>query len=153
MEAELVALATAGATALIQQMATDGWSGARARVAGFLAARGWGSADSVGSDLDTARAELTAARREDDTEAVDDLHAEWRGRLRRTLRADPEAAAELRVLLDELSPGVASQQARDIHNEISGGTYHEPVIQAGMVDRIGTIGGRPFGSGGRGGAP
>ncbi|MFE3598484.1 hypothetical protein ACFXP3_11790 [Streptomyces sp. NPDC059096] len=153
MEAELVALATAGATALIQQMATDGWSGARDRVARFLAARGWGSAESVGTDLDTARAELTAARQEDDAEAVDDLHAEWRGRLRRTLRADPAAAAELRSLLDELSPEVPGQQVRDIHNSISGGTYNEPVIQAGKVDTIHRIGGRYFGSGGQGGAP
>ncbi|MFJ2556593.1 MULTISPECIES: hypothetical protein [unclassified Streptomyces] len=147
MEAELVALATAGATALVQQMATDGWTAARDRVAGFLAARGWGSAESVGADLEATRAELTAAQREDDTEAVDDLHAEWRGRLRRTLRADPEAAAELRALLDELSSDLPAQQVIEIHNTISGGTYHDPVIQVGMV------GGRHFGSPGREGAP
>ncbi|WP_308437842.1 hypothetical protein [Streptomyces capitiformicae] len=38
------------------------------------------------------------------TEAVADAQAEWRNRLRRTLRADPAAAAELRVMLDELAP-------------------------------------------------
>ncbi|MFE3828570.1 hypothetical protein [Streptomyces sp. NPDC059092] len=153
MEAELVALATAGATALVQQMATDGWSGARDRVARFFAARGWGSAESVGADLEVTRAELTVAQREDDTEAVDDLRAEWRGRLRRTLRADPQAAAELRALLDELSPEVPAQQVGDNYNEISGGTFNEPVIQAGKVDTIHRVGGRYFGSGGRGGAP
>ncbi|WP_381799640.1 hypothetical protein [Streptomyces niveus] len=32
METELVALAAAGATALVQQMATDGWTAARDRM-------------------------------------------------------------------------------------------------------------------------
>ncbi|MFI6703338.1 hypothetical protein ACIBJC_31065 [Streptomyces sp. NPDC050509] len=147
MEAELVALATAGATALVQQMATDGWTAARDRVAGFLVARGWGSAESVGADLEATRAELTAAQREDDTEAVDDLHAEWRGRLRRTLRADPEAAAELRALLDELNPRLPTQQVGGVHNNVTGGTHHGAVVQSG------TIGSLHFGSGGREGAP
>lgn len=44
MEAELVALATAGATTLVQQMATDGWDAVRRRMAAFLARR-QGTAD------------------------------------------------------------------------------------------------------------
>ncbi|MEV7865979.1 hypothetical protein AB0P17_07730 [Streptomyces sp. NPDC088124] len=145
MEAELVALAAAGATTLVQQMATDGWSAARDRVAGFFAARGWGSAESVGSDLDTAHADLTAARQDDDAEAASDIQAEWRNRLRRTLRADPEAAAELRSLLDELSPPPSTRQATHLHNTIRGGTFNEPVIQIGQqVGKIDKIGGRHF---------
>ncbi|MFI5755208.1 tetratricopeptide repeat protein [Streptomyces sp. NPDC051569] len=100
MEAELMALAAAGATALVQQMATDGWSRARDRVVRFLAARGSASAESVEADLEETRADLVAARQDDDEETADDLRAELRSRLHRTLRADPAAAGDLRALLD-----------------------------------------------------
>ncbi|MFJ4919148.1 hypothetical protein [Streptomyces sp. NPDC088725] len=133
MEAELMALAAAGATTLVQQMATDGWNRARDRMAAFFAARGSTSPEAVASDLDTARTELVAARQENDEETATDLQAEWRARLRRTLRTDPQAAAELRALLDELAPERPAQQIRDVHNTINGGTYNAPVVLAGMI--------------------
>ncbi|WP_245703610.1 hypothetical protein [Streptomyces lushanensis] len=131
VEAELVALATAGATALVEQMATDGWMRVRDRVVGFFAGRGTASPESIEAELETARAELTAARQEGDEQIDDDLRAEWRNRLRRTLRADPESAAELRALVDELTPAPAAQQFRDVYNTISGGT-HYGTIQVGV---------------------
>lgn len=142
MEAELVALVTAGATTIVQQMATDGWTRARDRVVAFFAARGAASPESVEADLETTRAELTTAQQDGDEETAEDLQAEWRTRLRRTLRADPEAAAELRALLDELTPTLPAQQVRDVHNHnaISGGVYYAPVIQSGN-----TTGGVHFG--------
>ncbi|MET9552740.1 hypothetical protein [Streptomyces sp. NPDC006645] len=134
MEAELVALATAGATALVQQMATDGWSAARDRVSAFFAGRGSATRDSVEEDLETGRAEVVAARGDEDQELIADVRAEWRARLRRTLAADPAAAAELRALLDELTPAEPeARQTYDVHNNISG-TVNGPVVQAGRVD-------------------
>ncbi|MFC8077372.1 hypothetical protein ACFUN8_17785 [Streptomyces sp. NPDC057307] len=144
MEAELVALATAGATALVQQMATDGWTAARDRVTAFFAGRGSATPDSVEEDLETGRAELVAAQRDEDEQLMSDLHAEWRTRLRRTLAADPTAAAELRALLDELTPTApVPQQAFDVHNTISGGVVHGTVIQTGTVGRVDLGGGGP----------
>ncbi|MFE2601171.1 hypothetical protein ACFXCZ_32570 [Streptomyces sp. NPDC059396] len=136
MEAELVALATAGATTIVQQMATDGWTRVRDRVVAFFAARGAASPESVEADLETTRAELTTAQQDGDEAATEDLEAEWRTRLRRTLRANPEAAAELRTLVDELTPTAPAQQTGDVYNTFSGGTNHGPVIQAGNIDRI-----------------
>ncbi|WP_046501773.1 hypothetical protein [Streptomyces odonnellii] len=133
MEAELVALATAGATTIVQQMATDGWTRARDRVVAFFAARGTATPESVEADLETTRAELTTAQQDGDEETTQDLHAEWRTRLRRTLRADPEAAAELRALVDELTPPRPAQQTGDVYNTIHDGTFHEPVIQTGNI--------------------
>lgn len=52
--------------------------------------------------------------------------------MRCTLQADPEAATELRALLDELAPSLPAQQAVEVHNTISGGTQHGPVIQTGI---------------------
>ncbi|MFE4176667.1 hypothetical protein ACFRR7_32270 [Streptomyces sp. NPDC056909] len=135
MEAELVTLAMAGASALVQQMTTDGWTRARDRVVGFLAGRGQASPESIEAELDTARAELTAAERDGDEQTAEDLRVEWRNRLRRTLRADPEAAAELRALVAELTPQLPAQQARDVYNTISGGQYGM-VIQIGLNGQV-----------------
>ncbi|MFE4493134.1 hypothetical protein ACFRKD_11845 [Streptomyces niveus] len=149
MEAELVALATAGATALVQQMATDGWSAARDRVTAFFAGRGTATPESVEEALDTGRAELAAARRDDDEQLRADVHAEWRARLRRALVADPTAAAELRSLLDELAPATSeSRQAPAVHNTISGGVVHGAVVQTGSVGRVDLGGGGSRGGGG-----
>ncbi|MFC9750500.1 hypothetical protein [Streptomyces niveus] len=138
MEAELVALAAAGATALVQQMATDGWSAARDRVTAFFAGRGAATPESVEEALDTGRAELAAARRDDDEQLRADIHAdvhaEWRARLRRALVADPTAAAELRALLAELSPEEpGAREVFDVRNTISG-TVNGTVVQAGRID-------------------
>ncbi|MFJ2646844.1 hypothetical protein ACIO1C_08990 [Streptomyces sp. NPDC087420] len=148
MEAELLALATAGATALVQQMATDGWTSVRDRVTGFLTGRGTASAEAVEADLDSSRAELTLARGADSEETAattaEDLRTEWRNRLRRTLLADPESAAELRALLEELNPARPDRQPGDTHNTVSGGTVHGPVVQARDIGRL------DLGPGGRG---
>lgn len=131
MDAELTALATAGATALVQQMATDGWAQVRDRVAAFFARRA--GDDAVAGELDLAREELRAAQAAGDDEAAADVQAEWRNRLRRALRADPELADELRSLLAELTPEPAP---RSVTNTIIGGVHHGPVIQAGSIDNV-----------------
>lgn len=151
MEAELVELAKASATAIVQQMATDGWTRARDRVVSFFANRGAASPsaedasdpEGIASDLDRSQAELATAQQEGDEEAAADVRAEWRNRMRRVLRADPEAASELRVLLDELNPALPAQRVRDVHNTISGGTQHGPVVQTGTIGSLhfGTDGG------------
>ena len=135
MEAELVALATAGATALVQQMVTDTWTSVRERAVAFFS-RGSASPESVGAELDAARAELVDAQQSTDEETAADIQAEWRSRMRRTLLADPQAAAELRLLLQELSPQEQARPTFDVHNTISGGTQHGPVIQTGTIGNI-----------------
>lgn len=131
---ELTELAVAGATALVTQMVTDGWAQVRDRLAAIFA-RGSGTDEElVQGELETARAELVAAREAEDTQAADDVLAEWRNRLRRTLRAYPEAAAELRSLLDGLEPATAEQgNGGNVHNTISGGVQHSSVVQIGNL--------------------
>jgi hypothetical protein len=50
--------------------------------------------------VDDSRAAVLAGG-DESGQVADELAAEWRGRLRRLLAADPAAAAELRRLLDE----------------------------------------------------
>ncbi|MFE2639565.1 hypothetical protein ACFXKF_33185 [Streptomyces scopuliridis] len=134
MDAELAALATAGATALVQQMVTDGWGNVRDRaVALFSRGRDEGA---VQAELEESRADLVAAREAEDEDAADDVRASWRARLRRALRDDPTAAAELRAILNELNQ---SPSPGSVHNTISGGVQHGTVIQAHTVGDL-TIG-------------
>ncbi|MFD6286582.1 hypothetical protein [Streptomyces sp. NPDC060205] len=140
MEAELAALAAAGATALVQQMVTDGWGSVRDRVVAVFS-RGQDE-EVVQGELEESRADLVAARDADDEDAAADVQASWRVRLRRALRDDPQAAAELRALLDELSPRSTTPTTPTtltVHNTVSGGT-------SGVVVQGGTFsGGQTFG--------
>ncbi|MGW0839972.1 hypothetical protein ACWD26_07385 [Streptomyces sp. NPDC002787] len=135
MDAELTTLAAAGATALVQEMVGDGWASLRDRMVALFS-RGR-DADGVQEDLEESRADLVAAQDAGDEEAVADVQAEWRNRLRRTLRADPNAAAELRELLDELAPESGYRGAGSVYNynTINGGVHHAPVIQVGQISR------------------
>ncbi|MFJ6214730.1 hypothetical protein ACIQGZ_15560 [Streptomyces sp. NPDC092296] len=126
MEAELAALAASGATTLVGLMVSESWTQARDRVARFFAR---GSGDPAPQEqLEVSRAELAAARETGDDTGAADVEAEWRTRLRRLLRADPAAAAELRALLAELGPQ-QTEPAGSVHNTINGGVQHGPVIQ------------------------
>ncbi|MFI2241771.1 hypothetical protein [Streptomyces chrestomyceticus] len=148
MDAELTALATAGATALVQQMVTEGWTQARQRVAAFLARRrGGGEEEALEGELEVSRTELVTAQRDGDEDGAADVAAEWRVRLRRALRDDPAAAEELRRLLAELRPDEGARvEVREVHNSISGGVHHGTTIQAGVVTRLDQRGGG-FGEG------
>ncbi|MDT9687789.1 hypothetical protein Q5762_05375 [Streptomyces sp. P9(2023)] len=145
MEAELVALATAGATALVQQMVGDGWGSARTRVAAFFARRFGADEESVGAELEIAREELLDAERSDDEQAASDARAEalaeWRARMRRSLRDDPEAADELRQILAELTgEGGSGAPTVKVSNNVSAEVHHATVVQAGTIGTL-SIGG------------
>lgn len=119
----------AGATALVTQMVTDGWEQARDRAVALFTRGRDGEGEAVEAELEASRAELFAAREADDEERAADVRDEWRVRLRRTLRADPSAAAELQALLDELRPP-GDEAKGTVHNTISGGVQHGTVVQA-----------------------
>ncbi|MFF3173925.1 hypothetical protein ACFVQ0_14985 [Streptomyces sp. NPDC057900] len=136
MEAELVALAAAGATALVQQMAVDSWAQARDRVVSFFSRRGGDEDAVIEGELETSREELAAAMEASDEQAALDVQAEWRTRLRRALLANPAVASELRSLIADLELPERDQQVANVHNTISGGVQHGPVIQAGNVGSL-----------------
>ncbi|WP_228977945.1 hypothetical protein [Streptomyces sp. DH12] len=137
MEAELTALAAAGASALVQQMVGEAWEQTRVRVAAFLARGSGRDAVAIDGELEEARADLVDAEASGSPDARAEALTEWRGRMRRALRNDPRAAQELRALLAELGDGgPAARQVVETHNHISGGTYHSTVIQAGSVGRV-----------------
>ncbi|GLX03458.1 hypothetical protein [Microbispora sp. NBRC 16548] len=132
------ALALAAASALVSVLATEGWQdGRRAVVALWRRARPE-QAPAVEADLAEARTELLAAREAGDEQAEQDLVVEWRQRLRRLAAADPEAARELRRIVDEeltpLLPPAGRQIAVNQNATVSG---FGRVNQAGRDIRIG----------------
>lgn len=132
------ALALAAATALVSVLATEGWQdGRRAVVALWRRARPE-QAPAVEADLAEARTELLAAREAGDEQAEQALVVEWRQRLRRLAAADPEAARELRRIVDEeltpLLPPAGRQTTVNQNATVSG---FGRVNQAGHDIRIG----------------
>jgi len=132
MEAELAALVSSGATTIVGLMATDLWAGTRERI-GRLFARG-GDPAAVGAELEASRSDLIAARESGDEVMVAEVETEWRSRLRRVLQADPAAVADLRALLEEVDSELGATGGSMVHNSISGGVQHGPVIQAHTVN-------------------
>ncbi|MEO3765928.1 hypothetical protein [Streptomyces sp. B8F3] len=90
-------------------------------------------AEGVAAELEATRDDALAARETGDRATVDELHAEWQGRLRRLLVARPDAAAELRALLDELAPGGAAGSVVVLRARASG---HGHIQQAGRDQHI-----------------
>ncbi|MEE1754956.1 hypothetical protein [Streptomyces sp. SP18CS02] len=140
METELMALATAGASALVQQMVSETWEQSRSRLAGFFARRAGADREAVGEELESVRTELLAAGASGDEEArreaLAEARTEWRARMRRELRATPDAADELRALLATLPSEAAGTKPSAVHNTINGGVQHGPVIQTGSIGSL-----------------
>lgn len=93
-------------------------------------------AESIGEELEAGRADLLLAREAGDAESEAELTAEWQGRLRRFLLAQPEAAEELRRVLDELqpqAPGDAGPEQMRMQARASGSAR---IYQAGRDQHI-----------------
>lgn len=114
-----------GATTVVGLMVTDAWEQARQRVVRIFA-RG-GATDAVAGELEESRTSLIAAMgTPDQEELTSDMTAAVRLRLRRLLEQNPGAAEEIRCLVDEFAPAARTDT---VHNSITGGTQHGPVIQ------------------------
>ncbi|MGW0735013.1 hypothetical protein [Streptomyces sp. NPDC002851] len=96
-------LVLAGGTAVVGAMATDSWTLARARVAELFRRRGGEDRQqAIEGQLDS-NARLVAEA-EDSDEVRQTLLPMWQLELRSLLRRDPEAADELRALIEEVRP-------------------------------------------------
>ncbi|MHC3471720.1 hypothetical protein ACYF6T_23900 [Streptomyces sp. 7R007] len=122
MDAELAALVGTGATTVVGLMVTDAWEQTKQRLVRILARTG--RADTVGEDLDESRAALAAAAgTPDEPHVTADVTATLRLRLRRLLEQHPDAADDLRHLVEDLAG------SGPVVNTISGGTQYGPVFQ------------------------
>ncbi|BDM66767.1 hypothetical protein HEK616_02540 [Streptomyces nigrescens] len=129
MEAELAALAGAGASAVVQAMATDTWADVRLRVSELFrrAAADAPAEAAAETPAGAAAAEETAAppRPAEEPspaappESSDEVTARWQASLRSLLEQHPEAAAELRALCEELAEEAAGEAAGEAADRLS----------------------------------
>jgi hypothetical protein len=104
VDAELVTLASTAGNTLVTLLATDAWEKARSAIG-----RSWklvhpASAAVIEAEMAEARAALVADVGQDEQSRevlVTALRAEWTARLQRLLVTHPQAADELRRVLDE----------------------------------------------------
>lgn len=106
MDPELVALASAGGTALVGVMATDSWNAARQMVARLFSRHVQDREAAIESQLDGNQALVLGAEEPDRARAG--LAPLWELELSALLAAHPDAEAELRRLVDELQAALTT---------------------------------------------
>ncbi|MEV0974977.1 hypothetical protein [Microtetraspora glauca] len=134
MDPELMALASSGAATLVGLMISDSWTQVKEGIARMLA-RGKAVKETA-QELDASRDELLAASASDDQLTVTSIEGEWRSRLSRLLEADPALADDLQRFMKASSARSLAGPTGDVHNVISGGVQHGPVIQAGRISGL-----------------
>jgi hypothetical protein len=124
----------AAGTALVGAMATDAWQQVHAAVVAVWHRIRPEAAGRVGTELESMRAQVLAARKAADEDTEQALVATWRLRLQQLLDQDPAAAAELRRLLDEhLTPTLAPNEQEVVRSIVQKATASgsSQIIQAG----------------------
>ncbi|WP_051823453.1 tetratricopeptide repeat protein [Streptomyces sp. NRRL S-1448] len=159
MEAELAALAGAGASAVVQAMATDTWADVRLRVSELFRRAAADAPAEAAAETPAGAAAAEEPSPAAPPESSDEVTARWQASLRSLLEQHPEAAAELRALCEELTQEAAGEAAGEVadrlsddsadgpptgpdshpvppvHNSIVGGTQGH-VIQAASINSL-----------------
>ncbi|MFF4606026.1 hypothetical protein ACFY12_25200 [Streptomyces sp. NPDC001339] len=138
MDPQLAQLAQTAGTTVVALMATEAWRSTRDGVVTLWRRVFPARADEVEAALDDTRADIVLAREQADADAEEALAAEWNGRLRRLLAAQPEVAQELDQLLREahgrLSAG--EQSLIGTVRQSAHATGHGRIYQAGRDQHI-----------------
>lgn len=122
MDAQLVALAASGASALVGAMVTDAWAQARGQVVGLWRRHCPAQAEAVEAELVSSQEELAATAESEELLRVR-LEGRWQGRLERLLEEAAEsgrAAADLRATADVISGLTASGAGSVVQNVRAG---------------------------------
>lgn len=104
MDPELIALAAAGGTAIVEAMATDAWSMAKSKIIGFFQSRQVEADDTL--DRIDDRRDMIRRTGNDEKASLQLWKAErhrWSGTLERVLNAEPGSRKELEDLVAELT--------------------------------------------------
>jgi hypothetical protein len=139
MDAELVALASKGASTVVALLATDAWEKAKASVGALWRRVRPDRADVIEEELTQARVSLLDARASGDQGLEGALARVWQSRLADFLIANPGLADQFRNSLDDvLIPALSvSERTRtgkiEMHARASG---HGRVYQAGRDQHI-----------------
>ncbi|MDQ8705353.1 hypothetical protein RCO28_23065 [Streptomyces sp. LHD-70] len=138
-------LVVAGGAAVVGAMATDSWMLVRTRVAELFRRRGGEEGQlAIEGQLDS-NARLVAEA-DDGDEVRQTLLPMWQLQLRELLRRDPEAAEELRTLIDEVRPA-GSSEPKWVQDVVVRDNANAFVVQGGNIVNhhhgAGPVPGRP----------
>lgn len=133
MDPEITSLAQGAGATLVTLMATDTWQALRAGITRLWSGSRPDRVDVVAAELAADREDVLAAEARGDNETLADVRTQWQARFRRLLAEHPEAAAELRRLLDELDPQGAAGATTALRATASG---HARIYQAGRDQHI-----------------
>ncbi|MBQ0970635.1 hypothetical protein AB0N37_29185 [Streptomyces griseoincarnatus] len=136
MDPEIAALAGTAGTTVVTLMVTNAWESARDGMVALWRRFQPARAESIGEELEAGRADLLLARQAGDADSEAELTAEWQGRLRRFLLARPEAAEELRRVLDELTPQLPGETAAERIRMEARASGSARIYQAGRDQHI-----------------
>ncbi|MFF3285625.1 hypothetical protein [Streptomyces sp. NPDC003023] len=133
MDTELAALAASGATTLVSLMVTDAWAQARELVGRLFSRTGDGAAAITA--LEDARAGLLAADTDHRGRTAQEITALWNAHMRQLLRTGFATGEELHEVVTSLQRLAAEipTVAAPVHNHVTGGVQHGPVIQSGRI--------------------
>jgi len=136
MDGDLAVLASSAATTIVGLMATDAWGQAKEKVAALWRHFQPAQADAIESDLDRARAECAGA-----SEAVAlAISREWESRLLRLLAVDTAVAAELNLVIDDLSRIRSGGRSQGSVRQSALASGQSTVIQIGGDGTVGNLG-------------
>ncbi|MFD8253648.1 hypothetical protein [Streptomyces werraensis] len=136
MDPEIAALAGTAGTTVVTLMVTNAWESARDGMVALWHRFQPARAESIGEELEAGRADLLLARQAGDADSEAELTVEWQGRLRRFLLARPEAAEELRRVLDELTPRLPGETAAEQIRMEARASGNARIYQAGRDQHI-----------------
>jgi len=112
----LAALAAAGGTAVVGAMATDAWQATRSGVARVLSRGGSPRQEVIEAQLDEDAGVLERAGEADRDQVRQELLPVWRRRLADYLQQHPDAAEELRELVDQVQGQLPTSQQAWVNN-------------------------------------
>lgn len=134
MDAELASLTQNAGTTVVALMATEAWQAARDHVMDLWRRVQPGRAEATAAQLDASHEDALTAVPADDQQTLGELRAQWQGLFRRLLVTHPEAAGELRALLDELQPPDSPIPPATAQHATASGRAR--IYQAGRDQRI-----------------
>jgi hypothetical protein len=129
VEPDFTPFAHGAGTTLVALMTTEAWQHLRERFTQLWHRFQPHRAGTLAVELAADQEEAMAAARAGDEATLDELRAQWRGRLRRLLVAEPSAYPALRSLLDEFAPPDAPGAPHIVQH--ASATGHARVYQAG----------------------
>jgi hypothetical protein len=134
----LSALASAGGTALVSAMVSDGWEGLRTRFAHLLGRGDETEIASAATRLEDTRMVLAELTGNELAGAQAEQEIAWRTRLGDLLERDPRAAVELRALLAEMDAAVATSEGQ-VKQHVAGYGHARQAVQGHGV-QVNTFG-------------